>query len=89
MKVHYLKNLLEVCIVFNKKMYFCKFRSASTVTENIDINNDIINDIDERDHAKFKFIEARTSSSRAHRERTLFMMVCCITLTFFICHLPR
>ena len=32
----------------------------------------------------------RTSSShKTSRERTLFVMLCCITLTFFFCHLPR
>ena len=26
---------------------------------------------------------------QASRERTLFIMLCCITMTFFCCHLPR
>lgn len=31
----------------------------------------------------------RRHSRKAHRERTLFIMLCCITFTFFFCHLPR
>ncbi len=28
-------------------------------------------------------------SHKTSRERALFIMLCCITFTFFICHLPR
>lgn len=28
-------------------------------------------------------------AKKIRQERTLFIMVCCITMTFFICHLPR
>ena len=31
----------------------------------------------------------RIPSYKTSRERTLFIMLCCITLTFFFCHLPR
>ena len=31
----------------------------------------------------------KTPLYKASRERTLFIMLCCITMTFFFCHLPR
>ena len=31
----------------------------------------------------------KTSLYQASQERTLFIMLCCISMTFFCCHLPR
>lgn len=32
---------------------------------------------------------SKTPTHKTSRERALFIMLCCITFTFFICHLPR
>ena len=33
--------------------------------------------------------KAAPPTHKTSRERALFIMLCCITFTFFICHLPR
>ena len=34
-------------------------------------------------------LSSKPPSHKTSRERALFIMLCCITFTFFICHLPR
>ena len=48
-----------------------------------------IDNITESDKKVETTTKISSQNKTEHRERTLFIMVCCITFTFFICHLPR
>ena len=39
--------------------------------------------------ARTRVVLPKNPLYQASRERTLFIMLCCITMTFFCCHLPR
>ena len=39
--------------------------------------------------ARSRVVLPKNPLYQASRERTLFIMLCCITMTFFCCHLPR
>ena len=53
------------------------------------------NNIEEADMEKYSSSDVLSRKTTSHKkrgqgqERALFIMVCCITFTFLICHLPR
>ena len=84
-------NYFFTCSLF---LNLINFYSASTnhISERIPENQyEVSKSIDNISECDKMAENTKISSQNKteHRERTLFIMVCCITFTFFICHLPR